>query len=129
VRLLFRCRPQIRAYRRVAIVPRPFENLDADAVLTWNDIRELSEEVLGPRQLRCRLSFAEMRKKCRELGNKIQAGHAGGETDLLKHTLVDAERKQWKWRSPENKGRAMRGNWLDGARWLEIVESRHGFKG
>jgi hypothetical protein len=43
---------QIRAYRHVAIVPprRDLDalDLDADAVLTWNDIREFAEKLMGP---------------------------------------------------------------------------------
>jgi hypothetical protein len=61
----------------------------------------------------------------------IQVGHVGGEATLLKLSLVDAEgKKDWKWRDPNtNKGRIIPGNWLRGARWLEIVESAHGFGG
>jgi hypothetical protein len=75
-----------------------------------------------------KLGFTKMREKCREPGNEIQVGHEGGEAALLKSTLVDAEKKQWKWRDPEtNKGTIIPGNWLRGADWLEIVESSRGF--
>jgi hypothetical protein len=119
--------------------------IDADVVLTWNDIWELAKKVMGQdhyvttrfrkaverwpdddeKNPDGKLSFAEMRNKCRE-SDKIRIGHVGGETALLKMSLVDAERKVWKWRRPENKG-GIPGNWVPGKRWLEIVESSHGF--
>lgn len=47
VRYLFQNR-QIRAYRHVAIVPFvPTTNIDADVMLTWDNIRELAQELLG----------------------------------------------------------------------------------
>jgi hypothetical protein len=149
---------RLRAYRHVAIVqydgkhavPETTDTtdpIDADAVLTWTDIRDLAEELMGRDHyvtVRLRnaverykksgpaisdydgiLSFPDMRTKCRELGNKIQVGHAG---TLLNMSLVEAEKKKWKWRDPNtNKGEFIRGNWLPGARWLEIVESTRGF--
>ncbi len=114
VRHLFCQRQQIRAYRHVAIVPFKPQGpigINADAVLTWDDIGNLAERVLGLNHyvtLRLRdaverfaegmgdpnipnyngiLPFNEMRKKCRELGNKIQVGHKGGKTDLRRLNL------------------------------------------
>jgi hypothetical protein len=154
VRHLFCQGQQIRAYRHVAIVPFvPPIAIDADAVLTWDEIGGLAEQVLGSNHyvtLRLRdaverfkgssgdpnipnyneiLPFNEMRKKCRESGNTIQVGHTGGEADLRRRNLVDAEKKLWKWRDETNTGVAIPGNWLDGARWLKIVESTDGFNG
>jgi hypothetical protein len=146
VRHLF-CNRSIRAYRHVAIVPYvpPAIKIDADAVLTWADIRDLAEKLMGPDHYvtaRLRnaidslpdptilyfdglLSFEEMRKKCRE--SEIMIGFVGGEATLLKLSLVEAEQKQWKWRDRNNKGATTSGHWLRGARWLEIVESSYGF--
>jgi hypothetical protein len=157
VRHLFCQRQQIRAYRHVAIVPfvpppSPPIVIDADAVLTWVNIRDLAERVLGSNHyvtLRLRdaverfkergdpyilnyngiLPFHEMRKKCREPGNTIQVGHIGGEADLRRRDLVYAEKKPWKWRYETNKGVVNPRNWLDGALWLKIVESTDGFNG
>ncbi len=72
------------------------------------------------------LPFEKMREKCRESG-KIKVGIMGGVRELSKLNLVDAEKRKWKWRHVDNKGRWDPGNWLDGARWLEIVESKRGF--
>jgi hypothetical protein len=134
--------------------------IDADVVLTWADIRDLAKELMGPHHYVTnrlgeaverynkiiedveprerpgvpnwdgKLPFPDMREKCRELGNNIQVGHVGGEDALLTLSLVEAKKKQWKWRDPEtNKGRIIPGNWLPGARWLEIVESTRDFGG
>jgi hypothetical protein len=152
VRHLFLNR-SIRAYRHVAIVPfvPTTANIDADVVLTWADIRDLAEKLMGSHHYvtdRLRnaieryrppvdptirnwdgtLPFREMREKCQKSGNKIEVGHTGGKADLLTLSLVEAEKKQRKWRDPEtNKGAIIPGNWMPGARWLEIVESSHGF--
>ena len=166
VRHLFRNR-EIRAYRHVAILPKAVPILsetregfdssnavDADAVITWGEIRDLASDIMGSDhyvtdRLRCavhrvedddgpdipcpsyveKLPFSAMREKCRKEGNKIQVGHVGGADALLTFRLVDAERKLWKWRYPDTPGRIIPGNWLPGARWLEIVESAHGFGG
>jgi len=147
---LFRNR-EIRAYRHVAIVPERFNSIDADVVLTWDDILGLAEKLMGSphyvtdrlreaikrykdvagdsgvRNFEGALPFKEMREKCK-MGKEIQVGYVGGETALLKLNLVEAERRQWKWRYPNlTGGRITPGNWLKGARWLEIVESSHGF--
>ena len=157
VRHLFHNRPQIRAYRHVAILPERFDEMtiiDADVVLTWDDIRELAEndKLMGPDHyvtVRLReavkryrregdpdihnyndiLPFDAMRKKSRELGDKIWVGHTGGETDLRKRDLVYAEKKSWKWRDEATRGRWDRRNWLSGVLWLEVVESKQGFGG
>jgi hypothetical protein len=158
-KLLFENRQKIRAYRHVAIVPFvPTIEIDADVVLTWNDIRNLAETLLGKDHyvtVRLRkaveryeellrvpgisswdgiVTFDEMRKTCRgsESGDrdKVQVGHAGGRSDLLRRNLVYAENKRWKWRNPKtNRGVATSGNWLDGPDWLAIVESQNGFRG
>ena len=131
----------------------------ADVVLTWGDIGDLAKELMGAHhyvtdrlteaverynkiredveQERTtgipnwdgKLLFPDMREKCRKCGNKIQVGHVGGEDALLKFSLVE-EKNKWKWRDPEtNKGRIIPGNWLPGARWLEIIESTRDFGG
>ncbi|MGC2222790.1 MAG: hypothetical protein WA624_10680 [Methylocella sp.] len=157
VRHLFLNRPSIRAYRHVAIVPPERMDsttaIDADVVLTWADIRDLAEKLMGAHYVTDRLReavrryeddeddegqgipnwngknvlFDAMREKCKT--EKIQVGYVGGEAALLKLSLVEAENRKWKWRYPENKGRIIPGNWLPGARWLEMVESTRGFGG
>ncbi len=114
VRHLFLNRSLLRAYRHVAIVPPPLPErmdpaIDADVVLTWADIRDLAEKLMGAHhyvtdRLReaverylervvpdgpfippwdGRLSFSEMRVKCREFGKEIQVGHWGGRGRLV----------------------------------------------
>jgi hypothetical protein len=135
VRHLFLNRPKIRAYRHVAIVPKWLDLDEADAVLTWKDIRKLAEELMGSDHyvtIRLReavkryeppsppepyydgiLLFKDMREKCRASRNDIQVGHAGGETNLLSRNLVYAETKEWKWRDPKtNRGVIIPRNWL-----------------
>jgi len=150
VRHLFLNR-QIRAYRHVAILPYvPTMAVDADAVIKWGDIATLAEDFMPNHYVTVRLrnavgrypeddpgiffdgklSFDDMRKKCREfrdLGKEIYVGHAGGEAALLKWSLLEAESKLWKWRQEKTKGKIILGNWLSGERWLEIVESTRGF--
>jgi hypothetical protein len=140
---------QIRAYRHVAIVPEPV-TIDADVVLTWDEILKLAEELMGPRHyvtVRLRkavkrwndidpgihhfdgiLPFNAMRERCR-VDDNIKVGHVGGEAALRKRDLVYAENKPWKWRGPKCKGPMVPRNWLEAARWLEIVESTRGFGG
>jgi hypothetical protein len=151
MRHLFLNRPSIRAYRHVAILPSlPTTAIDADVVLRWADIRDLAETLKvdhyvtdrlrnavdryptdpdGSPYFEGTLRFEEMRKKCRDLGNKIEVGYVGGEAALLKLSLVEAENRQWRWRYPETGGRVTHGHWLKGVRWLEIVESSRGFGG
>jgi hypothetical protein len=142
----------MRAYRHVAIVPKWLDLDEAAAVVTWDDIRGLAEKLMGPNhyvtiRLReaverhgggdpdipnydCILPFNAMREKCRRSGTEIQVGHTGGETNLLSRDLLYAENKLWRWRNPKtNRGVIKPGNWLDGTRWLEIVESKHCFRG
>jgi hypothetical protein len=153
VHYLYRYR-KIRAYRHVAIVPFvPTTDIDADVIVTWDNIRELAQELLGrDHYVTVRLAnavgryerergdqsipnwngveaFDAMREKCRKLGDKIQVGHAGGERDLRMRDLIYAEDKSWKWREENNSGRVDPRNWLSGTLWLEIVASKHGFGG
>lgn len=49
VRHLFDVRPSLRPYRHVALLPITFrEHPECTAVVTWDDIARLSEDVLGP---------------------------------------------------------------------------------
>jgi hypothetical protein len=152
---LFLNRQEMRAYRHVALLSEKVDEseIEADAIVTWPDICGLAQELMGPDHyvtIRLReavkryrldgdpnirnydgvLPFDKMRDECRASGDKIEVGHWGGEKDLITRDLVYAEKKPWKWRDPAvNKGAAIQANWLPGNRWLEIVESRHGFKG
>lgn len=150
VRYLFDTRPQLRAYRHVAILPVEDDaHPDCDAVLTWSEIAELATTVLGPEhyvtiRLRAavkryraldgedgtrnydgRLSLNPMLAKCRERRDNVHVGHSGGEEDLQTHALAYLEQKPWKWRDPAtNKGVAIRRNWIPGARFVELIEAR-----
>jgi hypothetical protein len=80
-------------------MPERFEqiDIDADAILTWDDIRELAKELMGPdhyvtarlyeavkrykprgnpklRNYDGILEFDEMRQKCRKLGIRSRLG-------------------------------------------------------
>jgi hypothetical protein len=143
---LFSHRPQLRAYRHVAILPSvPTWNVEVDVVLTWDDIRNLAEALLGSnhyvtlrllnavesynrlhvnpdvRNYDETLSFEEMCEKCQERGNEIWVGHVGGAAALRKRTLGYVAGRQWRYRGKENNGFAVEGNWLPGTQWLEIV--------
>jgi len=150
---LLRHRPQIRAYRHVAILPEnPAIDIGADAVLTWDDIRVLAEKLVGPEHYvtaRLRnavkrykksgdlsirnydgiLSFNDMRAKCQQQ-EIIEVGLMGGKGALRKLSLGDAENKSWKWRDPTNKGRVDPTNWLRGKDWLDAysTEGDHGYR-
>jgi hypothetical protein len=147
----------IRAYRHVAILPfcPTTTRVDADCLITWGEIGNLAGKLMGQdhyvtvrlrnavkrheddrdpdtriRNFDGKLSFKELRKKCEKPEHKMQVGYVGGEAALFKMSLPEAEKKQWKWRNPEtNKGRIIPENWLTAERWLEIVESAHGFGG
>ncbi len=72
-----------------------------------------------------KLSFDAMRERCRAVGDQIEVGHWEGEAGLLQLNLIEAEKKQWKWRDPKtNKGVIAPENWLSGKRWLDIVKSK-----
>ncbi len=122
-------------------------DVNADVVITWDDIASLAKDLMGvdhyvTARLRNAigripdptipyfdgiLEFGPMRKKCEELGNKIQVGYVGGVAALLRMSLSKAEERPWRWRNSENRGRVTRGNWLNGSQWLDIVECRNGF--
>lgn len=152
VQHLFDIRHDLRAYCHIAILPeKPTGGINADAVITWDEVLDLTKIVMGSDHYVTRrlcsalklyreggmlgvqnydgaLNFSDMRAKCRECGKKIQVGHSGGELALLTMTLPNAEQKKWRWRDPDkNEGRVIPGNWLRGDRWLEIVESGRGF--
>jgi hypothetical protein len=151
VRHLFRNRRKLRAYRHVAILPEKLDlNDDVDAVLTWDDIRVLAQDLMGVEHyvtLRFReavkryiprgdpklrnydgtLTFDEMREKCKKDGDRIKVGHMGGATELLRDLVNPDKKTRWKWVDPvTNKGNRDQRNWVGGARWLEIVESKRG---
>ena len=149
VRYLFEARPAIRAYRHVAIIPfSPPWTVEADAVLTWDDIWKLAGEVLGSDHyvtLRLRIAidsyisqdlfepgvreyeetpaYAEMCAKCEELGNEISVGHHGGLAALSRCSLTYAMQKPWKHRGKDNLGATIARNWLGGDVWLKTVLS------
>lgn len=143
------CNRSLRAYRHVAILPElhyPRESIDADAVITWDDIRQIAEDLMGPhhyvtvrlrkaveryRKLQgcpgiCswdgRESFAEMLNKSRASPKPLQVGCAGGENALRRMSLPKLEERIWRWRDPEtNKGNIIRKNWLSAKCWLRIL--------
>lgn len=149
VRHLFDRQRRVRAYRHVAILPFvPEWHIDADAVLTWDDIRELSERIMGANHyvtLRLRkaverygaqmlidpnvrnydgkLSFEEMCERCQGSGNEIWVGHVGGAPTLRRRTLDYVAGRQWKYRDKDNSGRIVSENWVTGEQWLQIVTS------
>jgi hypothetical protein len=154
VRHLFENRPSLRAWRQVALVPEPMldhdcdaETLDCDAVITWDDIADLSRSVLGAahyvtyrlekaveryrrdigeprvRNYDGRLNFDRMVERSRESGDLIQVGHVGGERDFVRKGLEYARRKRWKWRDPRSNGGVIESaNWISGARFTELVD-------
>jgi hypothetical protein len=122
VRHLFRHRPDLRAYRHVAILPAVLEgHVDADAVLTWADIGDLAENLLGAahyvtqrlreavkmynQQLAANpgsgpnyeemLPFDLMVRKCQQSGTEIWVGHDKGEANLRTWSAARIAGKKW----------------------------------
>jgi hypothetical protein len=156
IRHLFAVRPQLRAYRHVAIVPADLGGTPAcDALLTWSEIAQLADRVLGPghyvtRRLQAGVAYFEylvgergssdgernydeilpldtLLSLCQTRGDAIQVGHVGGATDLLRRPVVYLELKPWKWRDPAtNKGTILRRNWISGAEFVSLVEQLRG---
>ncbi len=147
VRYLFENRPSLRAWRHVALVPEMVMDLDCDAVITWDDIMELSRSVFGSgHYVTCRLenavaryprssgvtatknyeskmSLAAVLEKCRMEGNAISIGHAGGEADLRMRGADYAHEKPWKWRHADTDGKIDHANWIPGNRFIALIES------
>jgi hypothetical protein len=151
VKYLFQARPELRAYRQVAIVPQTFDGNECDAVLTWEEIGDLSASVLGDKHYVTRrlkdavarykrktgrpgvpvndgvLSLDKMLAKCREWGNEVSVGNVGGENALRSRDHAYAGRKRWKWRNPQaNRGAANMSNWIGGKSFVRIIESMAG---
>lgn len=147
VRHLFENRPSLRAWRQVALVPEMIMDLDCDAVITWDDIADLSRSVFGPgHYVTCRfenamtryprssgnqavqnyeskLTLAAALERCRMEGNAISIGHTGGEADLSTRGVVYAQEKSWKWRHANTDGKIDPANWIPGKRFLALIES------
>lgn len=148
IRYLFSDRPDIRAYRHIVIVPRiPRQSIDADAVLTWQDIATLSANTLGhshyvtkrfeaslskynaiivdpdKQNYNGTLSLKDMIAKCQESGPGIQIGYdKGGASGLLTLDIEAIRRRpRWKWRDNDNNGVIDARNWMTGSVWLSIV--------
>jgi hypothetical protein len=145
-----RVRPEIRAYRQVAILPIEFsEPPDCDSVMTWQDVADLAAKVMGRSHYVAERLHAAVRhfkrlldksreknyngidpldsvlERCRLLGDAITVGHEGGENDLTTRSLTYLSAKQWKWREPAmNKGRVKPKNWIPGTRFAELIESK-----
>ena len=145
---MFNARPGLRAYRHVAIVPAEFSTpLDADAVLTWADLADLSRAVLGSDHyvtLRLRNAVDRYQRVAGEPGvrnydgilpldaillkcaveSEIEVGHTGGENALVERGLSYAQSKAWKWRDPRvNEGVAEQRNWIRCDRFAHVIES------
>ena len=151
VRYLFQVR-ELRAFRHIAIVPQALDDIDCDAVLTWEEIANLSGRVLGEKHyVTERLVNAVKRYKktkhrvgirpgvrnydgvaelkdirvmCQQLGDKISIGHKGGDAALRKLHYADAAARRWKWRLPAtNQGVADPSNWIKGKQFVRAVQS------
>ncbi|MEX0763501.1 MAG: hypothetical protein WD208_04645 [Dehalococcoidia bacterium] len=149
VKYLFDADSRLNAYVHVALVPAKHDGeYDCDAVITWEQIADLAEQVLGPdsyaaRRLRAAsrvyeenrgdrttknydgiLSLEGIVAKCKEVGESIWVGHVGGPSDLKTREIAYAKTKKWKWRNPKtNNGNADRKNWIDGSQFLTLIES------
>lgn len=146
VRHLFAARPELRAWRHVALLPNELHGLECDGLILWDDIAALSREVLGPthyvtrrldaalaryprasgaggreRNYESTLALDAMLARCREHGNAIAVGHSGGEADLRARDAGFARAKAWKWRSADTGGVIDPSNWIPGARFLNLV--------
>lgn len=148
VRHLFAARPELRAWRHVALLPNELHGLECDGLILWDDIATLSREVLGPthyvtrrldaalaryprasgaggreRNYESTLTLDAVLARCREHRNAIAIGHSGGEADLRARGSEFARAKAWKWRSADTGGAIDPSNWIPGARFLSLVAS------
>jgi len=148
VRHLFAARPELRAWRHVALLPNDLHGLECDGLILWDDIAALSREVLGPahyvtrrldaalaryprasgagareRNYESTLTLDEALALSREHGNAIAIGHTGGEADLRVRGSKYARTKAWKWRRADTGGTIDPSNWIPGARFLSLIAS------
>jgi hypothetical protein len=149
---LFRACSDLRSYQHVAILPLKYnDDVDCDAVLTWEAIGRLSERVLGAghyvtRRLAAAIELYDRRTgdpetrnfdgvlaldtllaKCGAEGDRIQVGHHGGEADLNRRDMSYLRAKAWKWRDPaKNQGVTVPAHWIPGRRFLQIVREHTG---
>lgn len=147
VRHLFENRPSLRAWTHVALIPEAVEDLDCDAVITWDDVAKLSQSLLGPehyvtqrfmkavarfphgsvgsgiKNYESTLSLAEVLDLCKSEGDQVWVGHTGGESNLKQRGLSYALAKPWKWRRGDTAGAVSPSNWIAGSRFPLVIES------
>ena len=146
---LWNDRPELRAYRHVAILPYSHSpDPDCDVVLTWDEIGDLAASVLAPthyvtKRLRSaskrlsppngsgrttnyegKLSLGAVLHLCRQHGNDVLVGHTGGVADLQKQAIRYLENKPWKWRYPSTPGSVVPGNWIPGTQFAAYIAQR-----
>jgi len=149
---LFKNRPDLsNSHWHIAILPEKYDgDYDCDAVITWDEITELSADVLGSDHYVTRRFVNAMknyRKEfddpsipgeknydgienlikvmqiCRARGNSIQAGHVGAIHALESRGMPYILRKPWKWRDSENNlGAVISANWIGGGAFAQLVD-------
>lgn len=150
---LFKNRPDLKdSYWHIAILPVKYDgDYDCDAVITWDEIADLSANVLGAGHYvtrrfnnaleKYRIEFADpaisagknfdgiadltrVLRLCRERGTDVQVGHVGGIHDLERRDIGYMIRKPWKWRDPQtNLGRVIDANWIGGGEFVLIEKN------
>lgn len=147
VRHLFENRPSLRAWTHVALIPGVVQDLDCDAVITWEDVADLSNSLLGPqhyvtqrlakavarfprssvgsgvRNYESTVGLVDVLQLCADEGDKVWVGHTGGESDLQNRGLTYAQAKPWKWRRADTAGSVLPANWISGSRFPKVIES------
>jgi hypothetical protein len=150
IKHLFEHRPELaESWWHVALIPVRYDgDYECHAVITWEQVTDLANEVLGSSHyVTVRLKNAldrysrefgdhsdgarnydgireleDVLSYCRQI-NEIEVGHTGGESDLRRRGIEYAKNKPWKWRNPkENRGVTDRRNWMRGDRFLKIIE-------
>jgi hypothetical protein len=146
---LFAARPSLRAYRHIALLPRPIP-LDIDAVVTWQEIAHLASSLRPiPEYAAERLAHAAARyappgnprvrnwdgsrlplpelivhiQERQAQGQRTQIGYDGGLPKLRLATPAELEsRRLWKWRDPDtNQGPVAPEHWISDERFLQII--------
>jgi hypothetical protein len=132
---------QFQPYRHMALLPfRLREKPDCTGVVTWGDIADLAEELLGAehyvtRRLRKAVErrgdptsddpagtyarkpvgWVAIAGMCQTEGNAIEVGFLGGEAVLVGRERVYLEQRPWRWRRRGNSGKVNPRNWIPGS--------------
>jgi hypothetical protein len=135
----------------------PLATADAigcQGVLSWEDMKELAEQVLGGEHYvtqrlvraiemynlvhrkasrrgetgcnyRGRLGLREMIQRCQQEGDRIMVGYSGGAAKLRTAMAEELAARKFKWDSADHPvGAKISGNWLSGRMFLDLTAGK-----